>query len=183
MAHVRRPLETVLTLVLEHCDPALAAAHLELYPERIPEHIPLSLTLHYPWVPVASLTEEEVSRVRSFFATRPVLEFDLVRLAEFPGAVVYAVPEPDDALRATMRALWALYPELPPYGVPGNDPPPHATLGRLEGGHAITLVEAEARVRDLLPVHCTVDEVTLLEEYEVDRLRVRETFPLGTSVG
>ena len=44
-------LETFLTLVLENVDPELSRAHRELYPERIPEHIPFSLTLHYPWAP------------------------------------------------------------------------------------------------------------------------------------
>lgn len=113
-----RPLETFATLVLEHVDAELAAAHRELYPE----------------------------------------------------------------LRATMHALWALYPEHPPYGEPGGDPPPHATLGRLEGPHAITLEQARARVEPLLPVRCEVREATLMEEEEPDRCRVRATFPLGTAL-
>jgi hypothetical protein len=174
-----RPLETVVTLVLEGADTALAEAHRELYPERIAEHIPFSLTLLYPWVPREALTQADVEALRAFFASRPPLAFDLVRVAEFPGVVAYAVPEPDDELRETMRALWALYPEYPPYGRPGNDPAPHATLGRLEGDHAITLEQARQRVEPLLPVHCDVREVTLMEEYEPDRLRVRESFPLG----
>jgi hypothetical protein len=44
-----RPLETSITLVLEHVDPELARAHRELYPERIPEHILFSLKLLYPY--------------------------------------------------------------------------------------------------------------------------------------
>jgi hypothetical protein len=80
--------------------------------------------------------------VRAFFAARPPLAFDLVRVAEFPGVVAYLVPEPDVELRALLRALWAQYPDYPPYGEPGGDPPPHATLGRLQGEHAITLALA-----------------------------------------
>ena len=179
MTHSDRPLETALTLFLDHVDPALVAAHWETYPERIPEQIPLSLTLLYPWIPSASITEGDLDRVRSFFAGRSPLEFDLTRVDEFPGIVVYAVPEPDDELRTTMRALWALYPECPPYGRPGFEPPPHATLGRLEGDYATTLDAVKARVDHLLPVRCVVDRVTLMEEREPDRWRVRETFPLG----
>jgi hypothetical protein len=174
-----RPLETFLTLVLEHVDAELAQAHRELYPERIPEQIPLSLTLLYPWVPAEEVGEADLVKVRTFFAGRPVLEFDLTSLAEFPGAVVYAVPEPDDELRATMRGLWSLYPEYPPYREPGGDPPPHCTLGRLEGDHAITFEQVAARVEPLLPVSCVVEEATLMEELEPDRCRVRETFPFG----
>ena len=175
-----RPLETVITLVLEHVDPELSRAHRELYPERIAEKIPFSLTLLYPWIPAASVTDADLDALRSFFATRPRLEFELTHVTEFPGLVAYAAPEPDDELRATMRALWALYPQCPPYGRHGSDPPPHATLGRYEGPTPIAFEQAKERVEPLLPVRCVVEEATLLEEYELDRLRVRATFPFGS---
>jgi hypothetical protein len=174
-----RPLETFLTLVLEHVDTELAEAHRELYPERVAEHIPLSLTLLYPWIPAASVTPRDLDEVRLIFAGRPSLDFELVGLAEIPGKVVYAVPSPDEELRATMRALWAKYPHYPPYRVPGSDPPPHCTLGRLEGDHAVTIDQVAARVGPLLPVRCVVEEATLMQEYEIDRCRVQETFPFG----
>jgi 2'-5' RNA ligase superfamily len=174
-----RPLETSITLFLEHCDDALSQAHRELYPERIPEQIPFSLTLLYPWIPAADVTESDLEQLRAFFAERPPLEFELIRVAEFPGLVAYAVPEPDVALRATMRALWALFPQCPPYRRPGFDPPPHATLGRYEGPTPITFEQAKERVEPLLPVRCVVGEATLQEEYELDRMRVRETFRFG----
>ncbi len=179
MTETDRPLETFVTLILEDSDPALAEAHRELYPERIPEQIPLSLTLLYPWIPRESVTNGDEEELLAFFAGRRPLTFDLVRLAEFPDAVVYAVPEPHGELRATMRALWAAYPAYPPYGRPGSDPPPHATLGRLAGDYAISLATARERVEPLLPVRCDVREATLMEEYERDRMRVRARFPLG----
>ena len=172
-----RPLETSITLFLEHCDPALSQAHRELYPERIPENIPFSLTLLYPWLPAASVGEGDIEQLRSFFAVRPALEFELTHVSEFPGVVAYAVPEPDEELRATMRTLWALYPQCPPYGRAGSDPPPHATLGRYAGPTPITFEQAKERVEPLLPVRCLVEEATLQEEYELDRMRVRATFP------
>ena len=174
-----RPFVTSITLDLEHCDAELTQAHRELYPERIPEHIPFSLTLHYPWVPAAAVTEADLERVRSYFARRPPLEFDVVRVTEFPGIVAYAEPEPAEELKATMRGLWALYPDLPPYGRPGSDPPPHATLTRYANPINATFEQAKARVEPLLPVHCVVTEAILQEEYELDRMRVRETFRFG----
>lgn len=176
-----RPLETFITLVLEHVDPELSEAHRELYPERVVEHIPLSLTLLYPWIPAKEVTPADLAELRSFFAGRSPLEFDLVRVAEMPGLVAYAVPEPDDELRTTMRALWAKYPDYPPYRQPGSEPPPHCTLGRLEGEYAISLEQAVERVEPVLPVHCVVEEATLMEEYAIDRCRVRETFPFGST--
>jgi hypothetical protein len=171
--------ETFITLVLEHTDAELSQAHRELYPERIPEQIPLSLTLLYPWIPAAELNDASIGEARDFFATRPALTFDLVRVDEFRGAVAYAVPEPDEELRATMRALWARYPQYPPYGKEGNDPPPHCTLGRYEGSAPITLEQARARVEPLLPVRCELREATLFEEYEPDRCRIVASLPFG----
>lgn len=179
MPNAQGRFETFVTLILEDADPALAAAHDELYPERIPEQIPLSLTLLYPWIPRDALTDPDVDGLRAFFADRAPLRFDLTRLAEFPEAVVYAVPEPEDELRATLHALWARYSDYPPYGEPGGDPPPHATLGRLQGDHAITLEEARRRVEPLLPVACDVREATLMEEFEPDRYRPLAALPFG----
>jgi 2'-5' RNA ligase len=174
-------METFVTLVLADAAPELAEAHDELYPVRVEEGIPLSLTLLAPFVPREELTDEHVGALRAFFASRRPLEFDLVRLKEFPGLVVYAAPEPEDELRATMRALWALYPDYPPYGKPGNDPPPHATLAQLGDDPASVREAVTKRVEPLLPVRCVARDAALFEEYEPDRCRVRATFPFGGS--
>ena len=166
-----------MTLVLADSAPELAEAHDELYPIRVEEGIPLSLTLLAPFVPQEELTDAHLEELRAFFAPLRPLEFDLVRLEEFPGLVVYAAPEPEDELRATMRALWALYPDYPPYGRPGYDPPPHATLAQLGDDPGAVREAVARRVEPLLPVHCPAREATLFEEYEPDRCRVRATFP------
>ena len=172
-----RPLQTSITLSLEHVSEELARAHREVYPERIPEQIPFSITLLYPWLPAADVTQVDLERLRAFFAQRPPLEFSLTRVTEFPGVVAYAEPEPEDDLRATMRALWALYPHCPPYGRPGFEPRPHATLTRYANPQNATFEQAKARVEPLLPVSCLVSEAILQEEFELDRMRIRETFP------
>jgi hypothetical protein len=179
MAVEARALQTSITLDLEHVDAELTRAHRELYPERIPERIPFSITLHYPWLPAAEVTEADLERLRSLFAARPPLEFDLTHITEFVDVVAYAVPEPDEELRATMRALWAMYPGCPPYGRRGFDPPPHATLTRYANPANATFEQAKQRVEPLLPVHCVVSVATLQEEYEPDRMRVRDTFSFG----
>lgn len=172
-------LQSALTLFLTG-HPDLEAAHWELYPERVEENIPLSLTLLYPFAPPDEV-EQHLDALRSFFATLPPLEFSLVRLAEFAGAGLYLVPEPDGELRATMRALWARFPQYPPYGQPGSDPPPHASIGRFAADpDPDTLVaRGEKRLAPLLPASFVVHEATLMEMHERDRWRVRTTFPLA----
>jgi hypothetical protein len=166
--------------VLADQNPALAAAHDELYPERVPEGIPLSLTLLYPFA-----APDEVDRqretLRSFFASYPPFDFDLARLAQWEeSGAVYAVPEPEQPLRDLMRVLWRLFPQFPPYGEVGGDPPPHASL-TLSGGddRAAALDRVDRRLEGLLPARFHITEVTLMEETEPDRMRLRETFRLG----
>jgi hypothetical protein len=172
-------LRTYLALVLDGQNAELAAAHDELYPERVAEHIPLSITLLYPWIPVDEATQDEVDGLAGFLAARPSFEFELTRVAEFSAAVAYAVPEPDDVLRPLMRGLWARYPDFPPYGRPGTDPPPHATLARLDVPPPRTLEGVQARVAALLPARFVAAEVTVMEEIEPDVWRAREHLPLG----
>jgi hypothetical protein len=173
-------LETYLTLVLADQNPALAAAHDEVYSERVPERIPLSVTLLYPFA-----TRSEVQLYRetlgSFFASQPPFDFELARLAQWDeNGAVYAVPEPEQPLRDVMRALWRLFPQFPPYGEVGGDPPPHASLTYTGGDdRAATLARVERRLKGLLPARFHLTEAALMEETEPDRWRLRETFRLG----
>jgi hypothetical protein len=176
-----RELESFLTLLLADQAPELAAAHDELYPERVPEQIPLSLTLLYPFLPPVSIGDRELDELREFFAPRPVFSFDIARVAQWDGGgAVYGVPEPDDELRALMRALWARYPQCPPYGRPGSDPRPHASL-TLDGGPDPDTLRSrvERRLASMLPARFEITEVALMEEFEPDRCRLRERFRLG----
>jgi hypothetical protein len=171
-------MDTAVTLFLADQAPELAKAHDELYPERISEKIPLSITLLYPFVPREELDEDQLRMLHQFFASRDSLSFDIARVAQWEDGsrAVYGVPEPEQALRSTMRALWELFPEFPPYGG-ADDPPPHASL-TLSGGDD-TLARVEARLEGLLPAHFDVSEAVLMEEQEPDVWRVRETFPFG----
>jgi hypothetical protein len=175
-----RELETYLTLVLADQNPSFAAAHDELYPERVPEGIPLSITLLYPFAPPSEVDKHRET-LRSFFASHLPLEFELAGLAQWAeSGAVYAVPEPEQPLRDLMRALWRLYPQFPPYGEVGADPPPHASL-TLSGGEdrEATRARVERRLEGLLPARFHISDVALMEEEAPDRMRLRETFRLG----
>ncbi len=96
------------------------------------------------------------------------------------GGAVYAAPSPEEPLRGMMRALWRLFPQFPPYRQEGLDPPPHASLTETGGDDRdATRRRVEERLEGLLPARIPIDEVALMEEFEPDRWRVRETFRLG----
>jgi hypothetical protein len=178
---VDRELETYLALLLADQNPALAAAHDELYPERVPEEIPLSITLLYPFAPRSEVNRHR-DTLRSFFASHPPFDLELAGLAQWAeSGAVYAFPEPEQPLRDLMRSLWRLFPQFPPYGEVGADPPPHASL-TLSGGddREATRSRVERRLEGLLPARFHIEEVALMEEEAPDRMRLRETFRLGT---
>ena len=177
-----RQLETCVTLILADQAPELAQAHDELYPMRVEEHIPLSLTLLFPFAPVGELDESHLQMLRDFFASRRPLAFDIARVAQWEGGgAVYGVPEPEEELRTTMRALWELFPEYPPYRGRAEDPPPHASLTFDGGDDPATLKSrVEARLQGLLPAHFEMHEAVLMEESEPDRMRVTHTFPFAS---
>ena len=105
----------------------------------------------------------------------------LARLEQWDETgAVYAAPEPEEPMRGIMRALWRRFPQFPPYGEPGSDPPPHASLTYTGGADRdATRARVEARLEGLLPADFQIKEVALMEEKSPDVWRVRETFRLG----
>jgi 2'-5' RNA ligase superfamily protein len=125
--------------------------------------------------------ESHREALRSFFASYEPFELVLGRLEQWDeGGAVYAAPSPEEPLRGMMRALWRLFPQFPPYRQEGLDPPPHASLTETGGDDpGATRERVELRLEGLLPARIPIDEVALMEEFESDRWRVRETFRLG----
>jgi hypothetical protein len=175
-----RPLETYLGLLLADQNAELAAAHDELYPDRVAERIPLSITLLYPFAAPAGVDGYR-EEIREFFAAYEPFDLELARLEQWEeSGAVYAVPEPEQPLRDLMRALWRRFPDFPPYGDADGDPPPHASLTWRTDEPEETRRRVEARLDGLLPARFRITEVGLMEEFEPDRFRLRETFRLGT---
>jgi len=173
---VTRPLESALALVLDDPEP-FDAVRRDFAAATVARGIPFHLTLLYPFASHHDLTDSVLADTRSFFATRPPLEFTLTHISVWPR-VVYAVPEPEAALRECMRALFARFPAWPPYGGLHPDVVPHATLGE-DVDAARVLPEVERRLAACLPRPCKAEEATLLEEFALDRWRERERFPFG----
>ena len=144
---------------------------------QVDRGIPFHVTLLYPFAPREELSDEVLAAARAVFAGRPPFEFELVRVAAWPD-VVYAVPEPDDALRACMSELFARFPQWPPYAGRHEDVIPHATLGEDVDGPAV-LGEIERRAAPHLPHRCQARVVSLLEEFVPNTWRERERFALG----
>jgi 2'-5' RNA ligase len=161
--------ETALVIEIAGAEP-FDEIRRELMPATVASGIPFHVTLLSPF---GELADE----AREFFAERHPFDFALTRVATWPD-VVYVVPEPDGELRALMRALFARFPEWPPYGGIHDEVIPHATLGDGVDAEAVR-ADVERRAAPYLPHRCQARDVSFLEEFAPDRWRERERFPLG----
>jgi 2'-5' RNA ligase len=173
-------LETAVVLVLSQFSPELTALHADYYPAAVARGIPLHLTLLSPFVPRRALTDSVIATLRTFFAERAPLSFELARIDAFPDAL-YAAPEPPAELIDLIDELALAFPETPPYGGAFARPIPHATLAvpteGSEGEQVVKKLRGAAAL--LLPVRCEVRYASLLEEHEPERWTEGERFPLG----
>ena len=160
---------TALVLTIEDAEP-FDEVRREFAAEQVGLGIPFHVTLLFPF---GELADE----ARAFFAERAPFQFALTRVAAWPD-VVYLVPEPDDELRACMRALFDRFPEWPPYGGIHEEVIPHATLAEGVDGPAVR-GEIERRLAPHLPHRCQARDVSLLEELDARTWRERERFALG----
>jgi 2'-5' RNA ligase len=172
-------LETAVVLVLSQFSPELTALHAEYHPAADARGIPLHITLLSPFVPPRALTESVIAMLRTFFAERAPLSFELARIDAFPDAV-YAAPEPAAELIDLINELALEFPETPPYGGAFAQPIPHATLAEpTEGEEERTAETLRGAAASLLPVPCEVTYASLLEEHEPERWTERERFSLA----
>jgi hypothetical protein len=172
-----RELETAVVLVLCQFSPELTALHAEHHPAAVTRGIPLHITLLWPFVPRPALTDSVIATLRTFFAERAPVSFELARIDAFPDAL-YAAPEPASELVDLIDELALAFPETPPYGGAFAEPIPHATLAvPTEGSEGEKLRGAAA---SLLPVSCKVTYASLLEEHKPERWTERKRFPLAS---
>ena len=156
-------------IVIDDAEP-FDAVRRDLMPATVDAGIPFHVTLLSPF-------GELVDEARAFFTERAPFAFELTRVAAWPR-VLYLVPEPDDELRALMRALFERFPEWPPYGGIHEEVIPHATLGEDVDAECLR-DDVARRVAPYLPHRCQARDVSLLEEIAPSRWRERARFPLG----
>lgn len=171
-------------LVLSQFSRELTALHAEYNLGDASRGIPLHITLLAPFVPREALSDRVISMLRSFFAERAPLSFELARIDAFPDAL-YAAPEPAAGLIDVIDELALAFPETPPYGGAFARPIPHATLAvpTEESEGKRTAEKLRRAAASVLPVPCEVTFASLLEEHEPERWTEEERFPLAGSQG
>ncbi len=150
-------------------DPAAAAG--------MPAHV----TVLFPFVSPSRVDDTILNRLRACFQVHQPFGFVLDRIKQLPGVICLA-PEPDDPFRSLTLAVWAAFPECPPYEGKHADIVPHLTVGWSTDGQVLESMTLEfaAVARRCLPITARASEVTLMDNRH-GPWTIAQTFALGRS--
>jgi 2'-5' RNA ligase len=121
--------------------------------------VPAHVTLLYPFMPLAALTEEVREEVGRIVAAQPAFSFALTRVERWPD-VVWLAPEPDAPFRALTERLATAFPDYPPYGGAYPAVVPHLTVA--QDPRPGYLEAAEHALPALLPIRDVCREAWLI---------------------
>ncbi len=126
---------------------------------------PAHITVLFPFLAPEAIDETAIGEL---VARHPRFTFRLDSLEQFDAGAVWLRPEPSAPFRALTSAVWARWPDHPPYEGAHRDVIPHLTISNQH-------IEVEIA----LPIESLAHEVLLIEEDELRQWGARARFPLG----
>lgn len=151
--------ETALLLPVPAAEPAVGR-HRARLDEAARDGVPAHITVLYPFLPPAEISERLLARLRDLFAGFGAFEFTLDRVGWFGENVVWLGPFDPAPFSALTTLAFTAFPSCPPYGGQHAEVIPHLTIGHL-GGWQVLHAAAES-VSPCLPVEAAAAEVTLM---------------------
>lgn len=176
-----RDTQTALIVMIPEAEPAIAPLRAAL-DSSASWGVPAHVSVLFPFLAPDLIDESALAAVRETVRTLPRFDLTFARTAWFGDQVLWLAPEPDRPLRDLTAALYARFPQTPPYGGEFDDVVPHLTVG-----HDATrevLDAAAAAVAPHLPIRARVSAVTLIagRPEPGDSWHRVADFPLGPSV-
>ena len=154
------PDQSALIVVIPEAEPAVAEHRATL--DRVASWgVPAHITVLAPFLPPARIDAPVRAALSALFAARPAFEVELARVAWFGDRVLWLAPTPDEPFRQLTEAVWALFPEAPPYGGEFDDVVPHLTVGH--DAPLPVLRAAADQVGTHLPITAAARSVRLVE--------------------
>ena len=174
------PVSTAVLLPVPEAEPVVGTWR-DRYDLAAATRIPAHVTILFPFIPPARITAEDEAALAEVVAGIEPFAFRLARTGRFGEAVLYLAPEPVVAIVAMTEAVFARFPEHPPYGWAHSDIVPHLTVAHCGDPSTCddprVLDEVEAAVLPSLPIEARATEVLLMEGN--GSWRVRSRLPLG----
>jgi 2'-5' RNA ligase len=173
------PARTALIVVADAAERAVDPWRRRFDPEAVARRIPAHVTIVFPFVPSVEVDEDLLERLRALYAPVAPFDYELAFVRRFP-AVAWLAPEPATPFISLIERTYAAFPDHPPYGDQLHDPVPHCSIGVVDDPGSLDVIvgELETGLESVLPIGCTADETTLLEEQPDGRWSTRAAFPL-----
>jgi len=171
------PTESALIVAVPEAEPAVAALR-AAYDPAASWGVPAHVTVLYPFLPPDRIDAGVHTALRETVAAVPAFDLVFERTRRFGDQVLWLAPEPDAPLRALTAAVWARFPQTPPYGGQFADVIPHLTV--TDGQPPEVMDAAADRVRPWLPIAARVRAVRLMVGCpEPDAWQTVAEFPLA----
>ena len=175
--------ETALLLPVPAAEPAVSH-HRARLDEAAKDGVPAHITVLYPVLPPADISEPLLASLGRLFAGFAAFAFTLDRVGWFGEEAVWLGPRDPAPFSALTSMTFTAYPSCPPYGGQHAVVVPHLTIGH--GGGPQALRAAAESVRPCLPIEATAAEVILMTgprpgtpETPPGQWRIVAAFPLG----
>lgn len=152
----------------QHYEPAWVA--------RDPRFTHAHVTALAPFL--ARPTATDLATVAALAAATEPFDYLLEEVREFPDGCIHVPPRPAEPFTALTRALWAAFPQCPPYGTK-HGIAPHVTLDQRSS--TVSIDSTRTLLQDELPVSCRADQLEL-HWYEEGNCHVVATWRLGGEV-
>jgi 2'-5' RNA ligase superfamily len=170
-------IETALIVEVPAAEPVVGRHRLELDANArlgIPAHV----TVLAPFMPRSAIGAEEQARLERVFAGVEPFEFRLDRVRWFGTAVLWLGPEDPTPFASLTSAVFAEFPDVPPFEGQFAEVVPHLTVGI--DCPADMMHRAEQQILPDLPVLGRAAAVTLVGELSPNgRWGTLASFPMG----
>jgi hypothetical protein len=118
----------------------------ERFDFRASEGVPAHITVLYPFVPYP-VPGTSLDRLEQLFSSCDAFEYRLDSIGRWPDNL-HLIPSPVEPFVALTKAVWAAFPDYPPYEGRFSDIVPHLSVA--QGGTEL-LDEAEPLLRQAMP--------------------------------
>jgi 2'-5' RNA ligase len=141
--------------------------------------VPPHITLLYPWR-TPPLADSDIDALRSAIADIHTFSITFNTFGRFDSSILFLQPDDDGTLRRLMHALFAAFPDTPPYGGTIPDPTPHLTVAETSSQEQIIEFEDQARkaLAPHLPFTIRVTQIFVLEQDEQEMWHQVAALPL-----
>jgi len=172
-------LESTLAILVPEAE-GLVRSFRDRYDPAAKAGMPAHITLLYPFKSPNEIDRLVLDTLCDCFSRFQPFKFSLMTINQFPGEVLYLVPEPEEPFRELTLGIWRCYPETPPYRGRYSTVVPHLTVADHMGEQRLGEVarEFEQAAQGRLPIQGRSAEVTLMDSRS-GRWEINTMFRLG----